>query len=295
MANVSQRTRRDLSDVRIAVSRYDQVASLLVSLLILIGTAVAIMFVIWLTSRFVFLPRSVPVTLVENIAGRGDRPEGYERDLEPPGIEEMPELAEPQIDTALEAVTDLLSNTVSALDVLDTATTLNTEGTQGRGDNRPPGPLGEGDDIIPRWERWEVRWTSSSLAAYARQLDYFGIELGAAGGSNEVDYASNLSRATPTRRRAGPADEARLFMTWKGGSLIEFDRQLLRRAGIEIDNRVLFQFYPQVVEDRLAELEMANANGRPVQEFLKTIFEVVPAGRGYAFRVLEQRFRNVGR
>ena len=91
-------------EVEMRVSRYDQVSGMLISLLILIGCAVGIMFVIWLTMVLVFHQIAVPIKLVENAAGRGDNPPGFERDMLAPGMEEMPELAEPQLEAALEAV-----------------------------------------------------------------------------------------------------------------------------------------------------------------------------------------------
>jgi hypothetical protein len=268
------------------------VASLLISLLILIGAAVAIMFIIWLTATLVFSQRSVPVKLVENAAGRGDHAEGFERDLEAPGMEEMPELAEPQLEATLEAVTDAVSTVAASMDVINMAATSTSRGEGGLGDSRPPGPLGEGDNIIPRWERWEVRWTSSAISAYAQQLDYFKIELAAAGGSPNLDYAFNLSQPTPRRRSGPPKQEKRLYMTWRSGTLQAFDRILLTRAGIPSEGRLVMQFYPEEVEDRLAWLEMENAGGRSVKEFLKTVFGVRAArGGNYEFFVEEQRFR----
>lgn len=281
-------------EVDMRVSRYDQVAGMLVSLLILIGCAVAIMFIIWLTMTLVFKQRAVPIKLVENAAGRGDNPPGFERDMLAPGMEEMPELAEPQLEAALEAVTDAVSAVAASTDVLNTASTVTSKGEGGRGDSRPPGPEGEGDDIIPRWERWEIRWISTGIPAYARQLDYFGIELGAAGGSPMMDYASNLSAGSPKKRQGISKDEKRLFMTWKGGTLQQFDKTLLSRAGIGTNGRIMFQFYPEEVEDRLAWIEKVNADKEghtSVKEYLKTIFGVRAKGREYEFYVAEQRFR----
>ncbi len=294
MTSAPQHQIRPFTDLEIRVSRYDQAASLLVSLLILIGMGVLVLFILWLTGTFSFRNRSVPVTLVENVAGRGDHAPGFERDMEAPGLEEMPELAEPQLEAALEAVTDAVSSVAASMDVLDTASTVTSKGEGGRGDSRPPGPLGEGDNIIPRWERWEVRWTSSGLDAYARQLDFFKIELGAAGGSPNLDYAYDLSKGIKKRQETNSKNEKRMYMTWKGGTLQEFDKSLLARAGIATSNRLLMQFYPQPVEDELAEIEMANAVSKghsDVKEFLKTIFGVRPQGREYEFYVIEQRFR----
>jgi len=277
--------------VPISTSAYDRVSSMLITSLLLVGISVFLMFLIWLSSTLVFSQRSVPVKLVENVAGRGDHAAGFERDMEAPGMEEMPELAEPQIETTLEAVTETVSSLAASMDVLDTPSGQTSRGEGGLGDSRPPGPLGEGENIIPRWERWEVRWSATSLSGYARQLDYFQIELAVAGGTSQVDYAFNLGKPRPDRRSGMPDKENRLYMTWRAGTMEEMDRTLLARAGVPTEGRLILQFFPEVIEDQLAVLEMENARGRNVKEFLRTVFGVRPAGSGYEFFVVEQRFR----
>lgn len=276
------------------VSRFDQVASLVVALLIMVGVAVVGMFIIWLTATLVFKSRSVPVKLVENVPGRGEHAEGFERDLEAPGMEEMPELAEPQLEVAMEAMTEAVSSVAAAMDSVSVPSDATSKGEGGMGDSRPPGPLGEGDNIIPRWERWEIRFESSSESAYARQLDAFKIELGAAGGGKKnVDYARNLAKGKPDTR-SGPGDkEQRLYMTWRGGSLQKFDQNLLRKAGVNISNRLLMQFYPEDVENDLATIEKAHADkqNKTLPEYLKTVFELKPKGSSWEFVVAEMRFR----
>jgi hypothetical protein len=206
-------------------------------------------------------------------------------------MEEMPELAEPQLEAALEAVTDAVSTMRASLDVIDMGATATSRGEGGLGDDRPAGPLSEGENIIPRWERWEVRWASRDRRSYARQLDYFGIELGAAGGAPNVDYAFNLSKSRPDRRSGPSEQEKRLYMTWRSGTLGAFDEALLASAGIKTEGRLIMQFYPQEVEDRLAQIEMDNAGGRSVKEFLRTVFGVRRTGGEYEFHVIDQRFR----
>lgn len=277
--------------VPIRTSAYDQVSSLLLTALLLVGITVLLMFLIWLSATLVFSQRSVPVTLVENVGGRGDHAAGFERELEAPGMEEMPELAEPQIEASLVTVTDTVSSLAASIDVLDTPSAQTSRGEGGLGDSRPPGPLGEGENIIPRWERWEVRWSASSLEAYAQQLDYFRIELAAAGGTAFVDYAFNLTKPRPDRRSGPPEKEQRLYMTWRTGSLEAMDRTLLGRSGVRTEGRLILQFLPEDVENQLATLEMENGKGRSVKEFQRTIFGVRPAGRGFEFFIIEQRFR----
>ncbi len=273
------------------VSAYDQVAGMLVALLIVIGFFVSLLFIIWLTSRLLFTQRAIPVELVE-YAGRGDHAAGFERDLEEPSMDEIEELIEPELETTLEVITDLMSTQEAVFDAIEVA----AAGTgTGMGDSRGPGPLGEGrDDLIPPWERWEIRFTTSGVNAYARQLDFFKIELGAAGGgSSTVDYAANLAASRPTTRSGSPEDEDRLYMSWRDGdsTLAAFDRQLLAKAGISTERRMVLQFYPPDVERRLLTLEATQARGRDAGEFLKTVFAVIETRDGYDFEVVEQYFR----
>jgi hypothetical protein len=270
------------------------------------GVTVVGLSIIWLTNTwdFVFETRSVPVALIEQVPGRGDHEAGFARDLEAPGMEEMPELAEPQMEAAMVAMTDAVSSVAAAMDTVEMASMSTPSdatggGGGGLGDSRPPGPLGEGDpNLIPRWERWEIRFESSSRAAYAKQLDAFKIELGAAGGGKRnIDYAFNLTKGKPDTR-TGPGDkEQRLYMTWRGGSLQRFDQELLSAAGISTSNRLLMQFYPKDLEEVvLANLEMDYAKkqkgaGVTTHEFLKTIFELKPKGSTWEFVVAEMRFR----
>ncbi len=276
---------------------------MLIALILLVGMAVTLMFLIWLTTVLVFTADQVPVVLVENPAGRGDHAEGLERDVEPPGAEELEEVTEPQIENLLEAVTDVVSTQAAALDSMATDAPVSSKGG-GLGDSRPPGPLGEGDDIIPRWERWQIQYDTGDISAYAAQLDFFHIELGAIGGGRtEVDYAINVSKARPDSRSGTGDAEKRLYMTWTSGTLADFDRQLLVRAGIPVGRRIIVQFYPKPVEDRLAYIEMeAAAKKKPEdltpaeqlqwqKSFAKTIFGVRRAGSGYEYYVVSQKFR----
>lgn len=288
------------SRAALRVSAYDNVASLLIALLILIGFAVLMLFIIWLTGRLLFTKAPIPVELLE-YAGRGDHAAGFERDPEEPGMEEMEELMEPQIEATLEAVTDVVTSQAASFDSIAMSAAASSKGS-GMGDNRPPGPLGEGvTDVIPPWERWEIRFSTSGIGVYARQLDHFNIELGAAGGgSPKVDYAYQLAGSPPKHRLGNPEDEDRMYMTWKGGGpMAAFDRQLISRAGIKTDRRALLQFYPKATEQMLQNVEFqaaAEANGTTPQQLdprilLKTIFGVRSTRSGYEFYVIDQRFR----
>jgi hypothetical protein len=291
-AQVDDRNPRLRNDLR--VSPYDNVASLLIAALILVGGTVTVLVVIYYTMQNWSTQVAIPVELLE-YAGRGDHAEGFERDMEEPGLEEMEEMIEPQVETALEAVTDVVSSQAAAFDSIDMAST-SSQGQGGMGDSRGPGPEGEGrSDIVPPWERWEIRFTTAGLDAYARQLDFFKIELGAAGGKPKVEYAYNLAKSRPDTKTADPDDEKRLYMSWQNAQspLAAFDQQLLQRAGIETARRLVLQFYPKDIEMDLLRKEAEAGRGKDPRSFLKTIFGVRPGGRGYEFYVIDQFFRPV--
>ncbi|MCO6455650.1 MAG: hypothetical protein J5I93_10185 [Pirellulaceae bacterium] len=283
----------DPAKLDLKVTSYDKVASLLISLIVMVGAFVGMLFAVWLTTVLVFAKASPPVELIEEPAGRGDHAKGYARDLEEPGLEELEELETPQLEATLEAVTDAVTSMAASLDSLHTDATVSGKGS-GLGDSRKSGPGGEGEDIIPRWERWQIRYASDSISKYAEQLDFFGIELGAAGGGvNQVDYARNFSRS-PVKRSGSSEAEKRLYMTWTSGELVEMDRQLLTRAGVPVQRRVTMQFIPKDTENRLALLELQHAEpqGKTVKNIRKTIFGVQGSSGRYEFFVMSQYYRN---
>lgn len=281
------------------VSAYDAVASWLVALLVLVGATVGALFIVWLTSRLLFRQTPVPVELVE-YSGRGDHEAGFARDkeLDEPNVEELEEMVEPQVETALEMVTEVVTTELASFDKMMTDVASGTG--SGLGDSRQAGPEGEGrDDVVPPWERWEIRFSTTGLQVYARQLDFFKIELGAiGGGSTEVDYVYNVSKGKPDRRSGKPDEEQRLYMTWKDGKspIAVFDQQLVQRAGINTQRRVVLQFLPKDVEKQLMVIEATAGKGRDPRAYLKTIFGVreVRSG-GYEFFVIDQFFRPVPR
>ena len=62
---------------------------------------------------------------------------------------------------------------------------------------------------------------------------------------------------------------------------------LLKKAGIDVGEGVVLQFYPKQVEAMLAQLEV-RYRGRQPAEIRVTRFGVVPRGDGYGFEVLAQ-------
>ena len=266
------------------VSAHDRVSSFIVAMLYLMGCVVFLLLLLWLTTRISTATQQVEVEYLDLEMG-GEASVGDGREFAEPGVEEIQDLAVPDPEDLLAAVTDVASSTRASADSM----VGNISQGQGGGDRRRAGEGGNAS--VPRWERWEVRFTSTSLAQYAEQLQHFNIELAAVGGGrDEVDYATQLTLGKP-QTRSGPSNaEKRLYMSYRSGKLKDFDRRLLARAGIATPGRTLLQFYPRSIETRLAALERRRAGGRPLKEIKKTIFEVRKAGAGYKFEVTEQNY-----
>jgi hypothetical protein len=296
MAAVVNATSGDGTPVKqeLRTNAYDQVSGMLVALLLLVGFGTLILFLIWASKQVWFVQRPLAISLVEEDPGGGGNGAPMTNDLQEPVPEEIEQVEDPPIEVTIEAITDVVTIQAAVADDIKPMYQGKGQG-RGTGDGRGVGPGGDGTaDIIPRWERWVIKYTSESTEAYARQLDAFNIELGAVGGGQggqNVDYASSFSGGSP-KRRSGPAgDEKRLYMTWRNGALQEADLELLARAGVNTSGRIIMQLYPKEVEDQLAVLERDRSRGRDVKEILKTVFTVRGRGGSYTFEVTDQFYR----
>ncbi len=200
---------------------------------------------------------------------------------------------QPRTDEALAAVVELSDRAAEQAQQL-LAQEETGSGTPGsiRGTGRP---LGEGpgpDAGTPRENRWFVKFADDeSLQEYARQLDWFAIELGVFYPERSViAYVSQLAQAVPSRRLVTTASaETRLFMTWVGGQRQAADRALLQKAGLDPAGGIVLQFYPAETEALLAEAERSYAH-RAERDIRRTYFVIVPRGDGYAFAVTRQTY-----
>ena len=85
--------------------------------------------------------------------------------------------------------------------------------------------------------------------------------------------------------QAFPGGERRPI--WQGRGRKASDVALLKKAGIDVGEGVVMQFYPKAVEQQLGQLEV-RYRGRQPAEIRFTRFSVVSRGDGYGFTVLAQ-------
>lgn len=257
---------------------------MLLALLVLVGATVLTLVIVWLTSRIFASQVAVPVILEE--IGEGGGQLGDSMEMEAPSMEET-DLEQPELTDTLSAITDAVAMQAAMLE--DPALYAETKQKGGgSGDGRMAGS-GSGKPGRPR--HWEVRFAEgSTVDMYARQLDFFGIELGVLMPGNKVEYAFNLTKEKPDRR-TGPADqEQRYYLTWRRGGLQAADRELLSRAGIKPGNRLILKFLPREVEAQLVALERARA-GEDVNKIAATYFGIAQEGQGFRFYVVDQRLK----
>ena len=150
------------------------------------------------------------------------------------------------------------------------------------GDGRAPG-FGPGRPGKPR--HWEVIFLEgNTTGTYARQLDYFKIELGVLMPGNRVEYVKNLSNPRPERYSGAADAENRYYLPWQKGGLREADLELLTKAGVDPEGRPILKFIPPELESHLLQLERERA-GKYADKVRATYFAIRGQGGGYEFFV----------
>ena len=300
-----QRNAREIA-AAIKVSPYDRAVSSLSALLVLCGSVVMLMFMVWIGSQVRKPKTGVPVTPIivdEETGGFEHGVLGENIELPGPVTGDLGfggEAPAPEMQQTLEAVASVIAMHAPQLDdpLPKEETKWSTGGVGGsRGTgNAPALGLGGGSGGgVRRSQRWAIEYQKGgSLAAYAAQLDFFKVELGIIGGSNEIEYAGNLAKPVPDKRK-GPGDkEERLYFSWRDGTLQQADRELVARAGIQHGGRLVVQFYPPETENFLATIEMQYLQkkypGRSIKTVRQTRFSVRPEGAGYTFVVSDQKY-----
>lgn len=293
---MSSRTEQIVVPV-LRVTLYDRVSSWAMALFLGILVACSLVLVMWVSTRKSEHPVSVPMELVELPGGfldgtpgetlRVDSPEPESRDASPADtIEDRVEIAE-----AVESVVQMAETaTQSVQQQFETGIQNSGKGGSAKGTGRRALGFGPGTGGFPREQRWFVRFSDRiPLSEYARQLEFFGIELGALLPEGRLAYLSNPSADVPTVRfvKTG-ADENRLYMTWQGGDRRTADVQLFGKAKVDIrSDTIIFHFYSKKMENELAQLELTYRN-RKASQIRRTYYAVEPDGQQYKFSVYRQ-------
>jgi hypothetical protein len=289
-------------------SIYDRVTSFLIAVVLGALMIVGLMGLIYLTNQAYASRVTSPLQIIEVSGGGGGSPEGTPGSTEKidvPGAdaaalasnneEEAGDFEEPSVQSTPGAMLDAVAEAGSGLAEVDLGPVMPSGGpiASGKrasklGSGGPGLGFGPGDGGVAREQRWSIVYnTGQSPDEYARQLDALGVELAVVAGPDQLVYLSNLSSPQPTRRVGSGRSDGRLYFLWQGRGRKAEDLALLRKAGVEVGEGVVLQFYPKGVEDQLAQLEV-KYRGRQPGEIRVTRFSVVPKGDGYGFQVIAQ-------
>jgi hypothetical protein len=284
MSTVAQKAKPEIN-VRTRLSFYDRVSSMLTAWVMLIGLLVLVMLLIWLY-MVTDVPKKQPLVYEAPGFENEENPEGVAEDMEEPGVEEFPEVEEPQLADALEAVTDVASTVRANLEEVDgNAPEMGTG--KGLGDRRTKG-AGRGTGNL-NLKRWRINYVVSNQKEYARMLDSLKIEIGVFSlDSGRIEYISNLSGSKPSSR-TGTRD-GRMYTVPQKAIFRAWDAKLVADAGVEVgspDVDRIFQFYPAEVKQKLIQLEQraVNSNSLSIERVTRTRFKVEKSGGGYEFKL----------
>ena len=249
-----------LKEPVLGVTRYDRFTSVLMTLILVLSVFTLGFGAVWLVNHKIVHPTSSPKVVLVGIpdVGGGDDqfgqldPEQYGADYGSPDhpTDSTPQEFALESESLQETVKTLLGAVTTAVDmpdllvepVITSATrpwgnprSLNTNGRLGIGKGKFVG--------VRRQDRWEISFDPGQTEKeYARQLDHFGVELGAIV-NGELYLASQLASDKPVVRAvANPNQEKRLYFSWRGGSRRQADVNLLRKAGVPLGDGVVMCF-----------------------------------------------------
>lgn len=280
------------------VTQYDQVSSSLMAVVLALIIAVLWLSIVWITNRIPQTDSDVALEMIDLAGGAEDGSpdesllvESPEDPSDDPSQIDTPE-DESQVEEMLDSVVELSDKATQQVQQ-QMQTDLSNSGKVGSaaGTGKRALGFGPGKKGVPREQRWFIKFSDrGSLIDYAKQLDFFNIELGALMKSGKMIYLSKVSSGKPVSRTVSSgADEKRLYMTWQGGERRTSDISLFKKAGFDVTGGILFHFYPKQTENSLLTLEKKYRN-KKFDEIRRTYFTVRGIRTGYRFEVTRQTY-----
>ncbi|QEH33880.1 hypothetical protein OJF2_24120 [Aquisphaera giovannonii] len=289
-------------------SLYDQVTSFLMAVIAGAAMVVGLLGIVYIANQAYASRVTSPVEIIEVSGGGGGSPEGTPGSTEKidvPGADAAPfasnneeeagDFEEPSVQATPGAMLDAVAEAGSGMAEVDLGAVMPSGGAVATGKRASKigsgGPglgYGPGDGGVSREQRWSIVYNPGQTAEeYARQLDALKVELAVVAGPDQLIYVSDFSNPQPTKRYGSGRSDGRLYFLWQGLGRKASDIALLKKAGIDVGEGVVLQFYPKGVEDQLAQLEV-RYRGRQPGEIRVTRFSVVPRGDTYGFQVIAQ-------
>jgi hypothetical protein len=278
------------------VTRYDRVSSFMMSLIMAVMLGVGFIILHWFSIR---KPPPLELVPLEMLMGGGYEDGSPDETLHVESPEEVNPNASP-VDEEVEQE-ELMETLETVVELSDRATKQIEQVTPSTGSAGTPGsavgtggrPLGmgggSGGGVAPHL-RWFIRFNEASTTEYAKQLDFFKIELAVYyPNSGKLTYVRGLAGGAPVVTQKDRWDDERIYFRWAGGPRERIDRELLRKAGVDATGGQIFQFYDNDTVRLLLTIELQHAN-RKQEEIRRTYFAVLPQGTGYTFAVTQQTY-----
>jgi len=289
-------------------SKFDRVSSFLMAVVLSAILVVGWLGLIYLTNQAYASRVTAPLQIIDVFGGGGGSPEGTpgstekidiagadaaamaSNNEEPAGEFEQPSLEQlpgAMLETVVEAGQNLAEVDIGPV-MPSGGPVASGKRASKLGSGGPGLGYGPGDGGVAREQRWSIIYDPGQTAEeYARQLDALRVQLAVVVDQNQLHYAWNFSSATPDTRFGVGRNDHRLYFLWQGRGRKASDIALLQKAGIEVGEGVVLQFYAPEAETRLAELEV-RYRGRSAAEIRVTRFRVVPKEGSYDFEVVAQ-------
>lgn len=273
------------------VSSYDAVNAFLISSIVVVGTLVSILFMIWLTTIWNQNTEKKTIIILDPSFGN-EKPEGFADDVHEPGVEEFPEVETPQLADALEALTDAVSSVRANKEARDGDSALMGKG--GGFGSREGGPGNGNFKGVPEHKRWKIEYNTPDINIYADQLSFFGIDIGVISNlSNDVVRLRDPGGAGQVITTTRESENKSLFFIHEKVQLRRWDERLTRDRSIDLSEKFTVQFYAESTRVILRQVEaqhLANED-RVLADVRKTRFKIVESGSGFNFVVSSVEYK----
>lgn len=267
-------------------SAYDAFNAFLISSIVVIGTLVSILFMIWLTMIWNNQPEQKLIIIVDPSDIGNEKPEGFADDIQEPGVEEFPEVETPQLADALEALTDAVSSIQANRETRDGDSDVMGKG--GGFGSREGGPGNGNSEIVPEHKRWKIEYNTPDITKYANQLSFFNIDIGVISNlSNEVFRLRDPGGAGQVLTTNREAENKSLFFVHEKRQLRRWDERMTHDRSIDLEGAFTVQFYPETTRSILRQVEgqYLQKERKQLKDVRKTKFKIVEAGSGFNFVV----------
>ena len=157
----------------------------------------------------------------------------------------------------------------------------------GTGIGRTPGPAQA--SAAPNWS---VIQEASNLESYQRKLDYFGIEIGAVHKSNDKIWRiANLSGEKAVTESSRSAESKRRYFVNQRKRLLQWDRQTIAQAGVDLQDMIAVHFYPDELIAQMQQLIEARYQDQ-ASDLAEVTFKIVGTDGNFHFEIDAAQFKN---